>query len=146
MANGLKDITVTGDLTVESSEIGGTVTIDGDGNGGRLLIVSGSVTVGDSFVFQNFYDSDNGGVFNVLSSGVLTLGDYCGFLSNDADHGGAIYVNSGSTGVSVGINCTFNDNRATTSIGEGGAIATSSPVHIGNGCSFSNNWANDVSY
>ena len=86
---GLGDLYVTWAVTVESLDPRSVVTVDGSGNGGRFMQVSGSganVTFGDGFKWTGFdAGTGYGGVFYVHGFGAsLTIGDDCEFSSNEA--------------------------------------------------------------
>jgi len=91
--------TVTWSVTIESSVVGANVTLNGAGNGGRFLRVSGSggiVVVGDGMKWTGFavsmsscsspYTECAGGAFYVASGASLTIGGDCESLIQTTRH------------------------------------------------------------
>ena len=89
--------TVTWSVSIESSVGGAIVTLNGAGNGGRFLTVSGSggdVVIGDDMKWTGFevstswcispYTECGGGVFYMDGGASLTIGDDCEYNSNQA--------------------------------------------------------------
>jgi len=121
---------------------GGATFLNNFSNGaGGAIYSSGSnpITVSGVSSFTNNDtlkgSGDRGGA--IWSQGNVTFNDASTFTNNDAEYGGAIYIDATTATLSM-VNPTFEGNTAP---GNGGAINTYG-ITITGGASFSNNYSN----
>ena len=127
-AGGESAITLTEDITLSGPlpAITGNLTIDGDGHsisgdkqyrifdvgGGRLGISDLTLTEGKAPA------SEDGGAILLRSGGEAIVSD-AAFINNEAENGGALYLNYASAAIA---NSSFAGNRAHPIDGDGGAV------------------------
>jgi probable HAF family extracellular repeat protein len=118
---------VTGSGTDETAVLDGFVItggnadgLDSNGSGGGMYNNSGSPTLTNCTLIDNWADSAGGGIYNRFSAPMLTN---CTFIGNSASHGGVIYNYYGDPLLT---NCTFSNNSAQ---GNGGGMRNSVYSH-----------------
>jgi CSLREA domain-containing protein len=134
-------------LTISNCILSGNTA---DNNGGAVYIQGGTLFMTNCTVTGNTASSAGGGITNV--GGVITVKDSTlsfNAASSTASHdatGGAIANGSGAGSSATVINCTLNNNSATTSVspflGKGGGIYNIGTLTVRN-CTLSGNTADD---